>query len=89
MTYLLSLLTSESPNDSSLSLCYYINHTNYIQIIRVMSGAKCHFERIVFPAERILFEASSESYVEIYSSLVSGTRLSKVNCKSLHVNEVA
>lgn len=88
MTYLFSLLTSESPaKELTQVLCYYINDTSHIQIIRAMSGVKCHFERIVFSGERILFEALPESYLEIYSSLIDGTRSSKIDCKLLRVDE--
>ncbi|NJO39193.1 MAG: DUF1830 domain-containing protein [Cyanobacteria bacterium CRU_2_1] len=88
MTYLLSLLTTESPSkESTQILCYYINDTSDVQIIRAMSGVGCHFERVVFSGERILFEALPESYLEVYASLINGTRPSKINCKLLHVNE--
>ncbi|MBW4520103.1 MAG: DUF1830 domain-containing protein [Scytolyngbya sp. HA4215-MV1] len=88
MTYLLSLLTAESPaKESNQALCYYINHTDNTQIIRAMRGAKCQFERIVFSKERILFESPLESYLEVYSCLINSTQSSKIDCKSLHVHE--
>ncbi len=88
MTYLLSRLTTESPTkDSNQILCYYINDTNCAQIIRSMSGVRCHFESIVFSEERILFEASPESHLEIYSPRINGVRSSKIDCKSLCINE--
>lgn len=86
MTYLLSLLTAESPEESTQVLCYYINDTSNLQIIRAMSGAKCHFERIVFSKERILFEAFLGSYLEVYSSLLEGTQSSRIDCKLLQVH---
>jgi hypothetical protein len=90
MTYMLSLLTSKSPTQvSPAMLCYYINSTEDIQVIRVMSEAMCHFERSVFAEERILFEAFPESYLEIYTPSLRGTRLSRVDCKLLQVNEAA
>jgi hypothetical protein len=88
MTYLLSLLTTEFPSkESAQILCYYINDTKNIQIIRAMRGVKCHFERVVFSGERILFEALPESHLEVYSSLINGTQSSIIDCKLLHVNE--
>jgi hypothetical protein len=52
-----------------------------------MSEAMCHFERIVFAGERILFEALPDSYLEIYSSRLEGTRMSRVACRLLRVND--
>lgn len=88
MPYMLSLLTAESPAQNlPLILCYYINNTANTQIIRVMSAAVCHFERIVYAKERILFEAPSDSYMEIYSSLLGGAQLARADCKSFQVHE--
>ncbi|MBD1999627.1 DUF1830 domain-containing protein [Oculatella sp. FACHB-28] len=48
---------------------------------------KCHFERVVFPEERVLFEASLESYLEIYSFLINKTKSRKIDCKSLQFDD--
>jgi Domain of unknown function (DUF1830) len=88
MAYLLSLVKTEpSSEESTQILCYYINRTRDSQIIRVMSGIRCDFERVVFSKERILFEALPESYLEVYSFLLKGTRSSKIDCRSLCVTE--
>ncbi|MEA5451583.1 DUF1830 domain-containing protein [Leptolyngbya sp. CCNP1308] len=85
---MLSLLTAESSaQDLPLILCYYINNTANTQVIRVMNAAVCRFERIVYAKERILFEAPSDSYMEIYSSLLGGARLTRADCKSFQVYE--
>lgn len=88
MTYLLSRLTAESPSEESTQiLCYHVNNTNSSQIIRAMSGEKCHFERVIFSREHLLFEALPESSLEVYSPLTNGMRSSKIECKLLQVNE--
>lgn len=72
-------------------LCYHINDTCNTQNIRVMSEAICHFERIVFARERILFEAFPDSYLEVYSFRLEGsrmgTRMSRIACRLLRVND--
>lgn len=84
-----SLLTSESPLQAPISmLCYYINDTTNVQNIRIMRGASCYLERIIFAKERVLFEAFSDSYLEIYSQRRNGSRLDKIDCKLFQVNEV-
>ncbi|WP_071527317.1 DUF1830 domain-containing protein [Nodosilinea nodulosa] len=92
MAYLLSLLSSKS-SDQTLRqsllpiLCYYINSTTDIQIVRVMDEAKLHFERVVFPAERVLFETFPESYLEIHSPFPDGDRTTRSECRFFQINE--
>lgn len=89
MAYLLALLTAtalrEEPNQV---LCYYINDTENIQRIRVTSNTHDHFERIVFPMERILFTALPDSYLEVCLAQSSQMLLKTVQCKFLNVTEV-
>ena len=88
MSYLLAHLETESSeSESSQMLCYYINNTQMTQTIRVMSGLKCHFERMVFSMERILFTTLQESHLEVYSSLAKQTCLETLDCKFLCINE--
>ncbi|WP_408648764.1 DUF1830 domain-containing protein [Tumidithrix elongata] len=90
MTYLLSLIGTESSIDRSEQfLCYYINNAMNIQIVRVINEAKCLFDRVVFSRESILFTALPESYLEIHSPLIDGIRISRVDCKLLHIHEVS
>jgi hypothetical protein len=77
MSYLFSLLKDKSPDqlpsqvDSSI-LCYYINDTADTQIIRMVSESLCHFERIVFSSERLLFKAFLESHLESIRLFLTG-----------------
>jgi hypothetical protein len=88
MVYMLSLLTTESPTQTLPSmLCYHINDTGETQVIRVMDKALCSFDRVVFAGERILFEAFPDAYLEVSSSLQGKTRLNRVACQLLRVNE--
>lgn len=90
MPYLLSLLGTESSIEGSEHLlCHYINDAANLQVIRLMTEAKCLFEHIAFSGERILFAALPESSLEIYSPLMNGIRVSKIDCKLLHVNKVS
>ena len=87
MAYLTSCLTANSSKEESPQiLCYYINDTSNIQVIRAIHEGLCTLERVIFLGERILFEAFPESYLEVYSSLINGTRSKIIDCKSLHIN---
>ncbi|HHP7243962.1 MAG TPA: DUF1830 domain-containing protein, partial [Elainellaceae cyanobacterium] len=46
--------TKDSIHRSNRTLCYYFNPSRYLQIIRMTDIP--HFQRIVFPQERLLFE---------------------------------
>lgn len=92
MTYILSLLNSQSPSETlnrmpASMLCYHINNTTEVQIVRVLSDSLCHFERIVFPKERVLFEALPESFLEIYSPFPDSSRITRLECKLFQVSE--
>jgi hypothetical protein len=87
MSFLLSLVTTKSSQEFTEILCYYINDTSNIQIIRAISGGLCYFERVVFSKERILFTAFPEAYLEINSSSINGTQSNKIDCKLLRVDQ--
>lgn len=49
-------------------LCGYANTTNQLQIIRIVDSSKCYFERVVFPRERLLFEAQPDAELEVHTN---------------------
>jgi hypothetical protein len=94
MAYLLSLLTSESSSaeESILeeevnSLCYYINKTKSIQNIKMIAEQKFVFEKLVFPGERMLFEAPFSAYITINSFLLDGIKTTTADCQHLRIAE--
>ena len=88
MAYLLTVVNIEVPTSGAAPiLCYYINESKNIQVIRAINGAKCNFERILFSEERILFTTFPESHLQIYSFLVHRIRSSTIDCKLLNIDE--
>ncbi len=49
-------------------LCLHINVSSHLQIIRIVTIPKLVFERVIFPGQRLIFEAQPETQVEIYTS---------------------
>jgi hypothetical protein len=49
-------------------LCFYINASSHLQVIRIVTLPKSAFERVMFPGQRLIFEAEPETQVEIYTS---------------------
>ncbi len=72
---------SQSTSNNHQNLCCYTNHTSHIQVIRLVNQSHTNWQRVIFPGERFLFEADSESNLEIVNQAVS----SLVNCRKLIV----
>lgn len=73
---------------NSKNLCYYANFTNQIQIARIANIPNLNFERVVFPGERLLFEAVSEAELEVYTNKTGKAILvNKIACDRLRVSE--
>lgn len=47
--------------------CCYVNVTLQLQIVRIANIPKFSLERVVFPGERLMFEALPDAKLEIYS----------------------
>jgi hypothetical protein len=74
-----------------LMLCCYQNHTPKIQVIRSVHQQQIphwHLERVVFPGQRLLFEAPVHSKLQVYTSQSAGTLLDDtVSCDHIQVQE--
>ena len=69
-------------------LCGYVNATSQIQIIRVANIPSWYFERVVFPKQRLLFEALPEAQLEIYTGEFAGTLLAeRIACDRLRAKD--
>lgn len=77
------------PSDSSdRILCCYVNATSKIQIARITNIANWYFERVVFPGQRLIFEAVPEAQLEIHSGMMASAILSdRISCDRLCVEE--
>lgn len=75
-------------NQSKLICCCYINTTNKIQIARITNIPNWYFERVIFPSQRLLFEALPEGQLEIHTGMMASSILSDtIPCTQLQVNE--
>ncbi|MEL6224825.1 MAG: DUF1830 domain-containing protein [Cyanobacteria bacterium J06626_14] len=75
------------PNDhSDKILCHYRNPSSKLQIIRITNIPDWYFERVVFPADLLLFEAITGAILEIYDSERITTVLSDhILCETLQI----
>jgi hypothetical protein len=49
-------------------LCGYTNSTSAVQIIQIVNIPNWYFERVIFPGERLLFEAKLDAELDVYTS---------------------
>ena len=75
------------PEDNSEDLCCcYVNSTSQIQVARITNVHNWYFERVVFPGQRLIFEAPNYSYLEIHTGMMASSILSdKIPCQQLTV----
>ena len=75
-------------NSTNPILCCYVNATSRIQIARITNVANWYFERVVFPGQRLVFEALPEAQLEIHCGMMASAILSDtIPCDRLCIQE--
>lgn len=59
---------SEISEEDQLFFCFYKNNTPHVQVLRLLESHE-YWERVIFPQERLLFEARPNSQLEVQMSL--------------------
>lgn len=82
------ILDSLPPEQSGKILCCYVNATSKIQIARICNIANWYFERVVFPGQRLVFEAPQAAQMEIHTGMMASAILSdNIPCDRLAIND--
>lgn len=69
-------------------LCCYVNATSQIQIARITNVSNWYFERVVFPGQRLVFEALPEAQLEIHTGMMASAILSDtIPCERLRIHD--
>ncbi len=85
MAQILDPLPSDNQNPI---VCCYVNATSQIQIARITNISNWYFERVVFPGQRLVFEAVPEAQLEIHTGMMATAILSDtIPCVRLRVEE--
>lgn len=80
-----------SPQSSTLFdsrqhiLCYYFNASSQTQIVRVTNITNWHFDRVIFPGQRLMFHAPPAATLEIHTT--HETR--HISCQCLRVSDLS
>jgi hypothetical protein len=82
------ILDSLPPEQSGKILCCYINATSKIQVVRISDIPNWYFERVVFPGQRLVFEAPKIAHLEIHTGMMASAILSDtIPCDRLALDE--
>jgi hypothetical protein len=67
-------------------LCCFVNETTHVQIAKITNIANWYFERVVFPGQRLIFEAPPEAKLEIHTNtFVTAIISEKIACDRLRL----
>lgn len=85
MAQIIDPLPSSDPDVvPEVALCCYVNATSKIQIARITNVPDWYFERVVFPGQRLMFEALKTALLEIHTGMMASSILSDtIPCKRL------
>lgn len=76
------------PEQSDKILCCYVNVTSKIQVARISNIPNWYFERVVFPGQRLVFEAPLEGQLEIHTGMMASAILSDtIKCDRLGIDD--
>ena len=76
------------PEQSGKIFCCYVNATSKIQVARISNIPNWYFERVIFPGQRLVFEAPKEAQLEIHTGMMASAILSDtIPCDRLQIEE--
>ena len=69
-------------------LCCYVNATSQIQVARITNIENWYFERVVFPGQRLVFEALPQAQLEGHTGMMASAILSDtIPCERLSISD--
>jgi hypothetical protein len=81
----MSTLTIITDQVEPVILCGYRNQTPGIQIARIRQHDRIYSERVIFPYDWLLVEASADAYLEIDENSPSSGLRTTIACSALQV----
>ena len=85
---MVELSAAPASNCPDVIVCHYMNATNQIQMVRIPGLTNDHHsEKMIFPSERILFEANPDATLEVYHGADIDTQPEQIPCINLRMVE--
>lgn len=79
-------MTLASRKHQVKSICAYVNATSSVQVGRIANIPNWHFERVIFPGQRLIFEAPETGILEIYTGQWANVILAaKIACSKIKI----
>ncbi|MGG6296282.1 DUF1830 domain-containing protein [Leptolyngbya sp. AN02str] len=73
-------------NSGDRILCCYVNATSKMQVARITNIPNWYFERVVFPGQRLMFEALPQAMLEIHCGVMASAILSDtIPCAQIRI----
>lgn len=80
------MLTPLIDSAPKLVLCCYVNKTAHVEVARITNVSHWYFERVVFPGQRIIFEAPIAAKLEIHTgTAISSILTETIDCQELQL----
>jgi hypothetical protein len=79
---------SSSHRDTTLNLvtCCYFNSSDRVQIGRITNIPHWHFEKVILPQQRLIFEAPLNGKLEIHTGMMITAIISDIiSCRELQL----
>jgi len=62
----------------------YVNATSRLQVVRIENVPDWHFERVVFPGQRLLIEVKPDAVLDVYTGTMATAMLEeRIACETL------
>ncbi|MGF1539921.1 MAG: DUF1830 domain-containing protein [Pleurocapsa sp.] len=79
-------MSSSLAKSPELVICCYVNTSDRVQTVRIANISHWFFERVVFPGQRLIFEAPLTGKLEIHTAMMATAILSDtIHCHNLHL----
>jgi hypothetical protein len=85
MNHVFTARPQQNPNKI---VCHYINATSKIQVIKIQNPHHFYFERVVFPGQRLFFEALPTDQLEVFTGGIASAILADTFlCETLQIEK--
>ena len=80
------MLPKIEKTDRKPAICCYVNTSTHVEVVRISNISNWYFERVVFPGQRLVFEAPPTARLEIHTGMAISSILSEtIDCKELQL----
>ena len=77
-----------TPTKPKFVLCCYVNASTHTEIARITNIPHWYFERVVFPGQRLIFEAPATAKLELHTgTAISSILTETIDCQKLQLTD--